>query len=82
VLREATGWYGGEAAAMMSSSGPGRVYQGSVRVLSLVFIGLGAVILVTTLARGGGPVSVGVLMGLVFVGVGCGRLYIASKTRK
>ena len=64
----------------MSSSRPERVYQGSVRALSLVFIGLGLVILVSTLVRGGGPLSVGVLLGVVFTAVGCGRLYIASKT--
>jgi hypothetical protein len=61
---------------------PGRVYQGSVRALSLVFIGLGVAILASTLIRGGGPASVGVLLGIVFVAVGCGRLYIASKTRQ
>jgi hypothetical protein len=58
---------------------PERIYSGSVRALSIVFIVLGLAILVSTLARGGGPISIGVLMGVVFVGVGCGRLYIASR---
>ena len=66
----------------MSSPSPERIYQGSVRALSIVFIGLGAAILVSTVAGGGGPASIGVLMGAIFVAVGCGRLYIASKSRK
>jgi hypothetical protein len=61
-------------------SSPERIYQGSVRALSFVFIGLGLVILVSTLVRGGGPTSVGLLLGVVFIAVGCGRLYIASRT--
>jgi hypothetical protein len=60
----------------------GRFYQGSVRALSFVFIGLGVAILASTLARGGGPLSVGVLLGIVFFAVGCGRLYIVSRTRR
>ena len=57
-----------------------RIYRGSVRVLSLVFLGVGLLILVSTLARGGGPLSVGVLMGLAFVAVGALRFWLASRT--
>ncbi len=59
---------------------PQRVYQGSVRFLSLVFLVLGLLILVSTLANGGGPLSVGVLLGLAFLAVGAGRLWVASRT--
>ena len=38
---------------------------------------IGLVVLVVTLANGGGPASVGVLMGIAFVAVGVGRLWIA-----
>jgi hypothetical protein len=61
---------------------PERIYRGSVRALSLVFIGLGIAIIVSALARGGGPLSLGVVLGLVFIAVGCGRLYIASRTSR
>ncbi len=54
-------------------------YQGAVRAFSLVFVVLGLVMLVTTLANGGGPGSIGVLMGILFVVVGAGRLWIASR---
>jgi hypothetical protein len=58
---------------------PERIYQGSVRVFSLVFLGLGLVILAVTLAGGGGPLSVGVVMGIAFIGVGGGRLWASSR---
>jgi hypothetical protein len=60
-------------------SSPERIYRGSIRTLSLVFIVLGLVILVSTLANGGGPLSIGVLMGLAFAAVGGGRLWVASR---
>jgi hypothetical protein len=60
-------------------STPERIYRASVRAFSLVFIAFGLVILVTTLAGGGGPLSVGVLLGLAFLGVGAGRLWAASR---
>jgi hypothetical protein len=40
---------------------------------------LGAVLIVSTLARGGGPLSVGVLLGLAFVVVGVARLRLQKK---
>jgi hypothetical protein len=60
-------------------SSPERIYRGSIRTFSLVFIVLGLVILISTLANGGGPLSVGVLMGLAFAAVGAGRLWVASR---
>ena len=59
---------------------PERIYRGSVRAFSLVFLALGLAILISTLAGGGGPLSVGVLLGVVFLAVGAGRLWIASRT--
>jgi hypothetical protein len=58
-------------------SSPERLYRGSVRLLSLVFLALGLGILVSTLARGGGPLSVGTLLGLIFLAVGAARLWLA-----
>jgi hypothetical protein len=57
---------------------PDRLYRGSVRLLSFVFLGLGLALLVSTLARGGGPLSVGVLLGLVFLAVGLARLWLSG----
>ncbi len=58
-------------------SSPERIYQGSIRAFSLVFIALGVGILIATLANGGGPLSTGVLLGVLFVAVGIGRLWIS-----
>jgi hypothetical protein len=60
---------------------PERIYRGSVRAFSLVFIALGLLILITTLAHGGGPLSVGTLLGLVFIAVGVVRLRLSGLFR-
>jgi hypothetical protein len=56
---------------------PERLYHGSVRAFSLVFVVVGLVILVATLIAGGGPASTGVLLGVLFVAVGAGRFWIS-----
>ena len=56
-----------------------RIYRGSVRAFSFVFLALGLVLLTVTLVNGGGPLSVGVLMGIAFTAVGAGRLWMASR---
>lgn len=55
-------------------------YQGAVRGLSVAFVAIGLLLLVVTLVNGGGPASVGVLMGVLFLAVGVGRLWIAART--
>jgi hypothetical protein len=37
-------------------------------------------IVVRTIAAGGGALSAGVLLGLVFVGIGVGRLYLLRRS--
>lgn len=69
-------------SAPRSGSASTRIYHGSVRAFSLAFLALGLAILATTLANGGGALSVGVLMGVVFVAVGAGRLWVASRMNK
>lgn len=59
-----------------------RIYHGAVRSFSLVFIAIGLLVLVKTLASGGGPASVGVLMGIAFLAIGAGRLWISTRTEK
>jgi hypothetical protein len=59
-----------------------RVYQGAVRLFSLAFLAIGLTVLAVTLANGGGPLSVGVLMGVVFVAVGIGRLLVAARLER
>jgi hypothetical protein len=45
--------------------------------MSTVIVLIGVALLVSTLARGGGPLALGVLLGVLFVLAGAGRLYLA-----
>jgi len=71
---------GSEVLTSRNVSSGERVYRGSVRALSLAFLVIGLVVLVRTLVSGGGPFSVGFFLGLAFLAVGAGRLWIASRT--
>jgi hypothetical protein len=59
-----------------------RVYKGVVTVFSLTFVGVGLVVLAVTLLNGGGPASVGALMGVAFLAVGAGRLWVARRMER
>jgi hypothetical protein len=59
--------------------GPDEGYQLAVRIFSFTIIGFGVAMLVITLARGGGPLAVGVLFGLLFIALGSGRLYLSMR---
>jgi hypothetical protein len=60
-------------------SGGERAYRGVVKVFSLAFVAIGIAVLATTLVNGGGPASVGFLMGVAFVAIGAGRLWASSR---
>jgi hypothetical protein len=55
---------------------PRRLHRASTRVLSAVMVLLGVALVVTTVARGGGPLAIGVVVGVLFFGVGAGRLWL------
>ena len=48
-------------------------------VLSALTAALGLAMVVSTIARGGTPISVGVLLGAAFLVVGCARVYLAQR---
>ena len=58
---------------------PDEVYRAVTRLFAVVIIGFGLAMLVVTLANGGGPLSTGVLLGVVFLALGGGRLYLSSR---
>jgi hypothetical protein len=58
-----------------------RVQTHSTRVLSALLVLLGIAVFVSTIARGGGPLSIGVVMGLALVAFGAGRLYLSGMMR-
>jgi uncharacterized membrane protein len=67
----------------VSERGAGeRFYKGAVTAFSLVFVGVGLTVLAVTLANGGGPASTGVLMGIAFLAVGLGRLWVGARMGK
>lgn len=70
----------GSAFKIDRMASPERIYRGSVRVFSVVCIVIGLVVLMSTLVNGGGPLSVGILLGIAFLAVGAGRLWVASRT--
>lgn len=55
------------------------LHSAATKLLSSAMIVLGLAMLVATVAGGGGPIAMGVLVGLMFVGVGAGRLYLERK---
>ena len=57
----------------------GGAYDRSVRALSALYIVIDLVILGLTIARGGGPVSIGFLIGIAFIGIGAGRYVVQRK---
>ena len=59
---------------------PDEVYRGVTRIFSVIILGFGVAILVVTLANGGGPLSTGFLIGLLFTALGVGRLYLALRS--
>ena len=56
---------------------PRDLHRQSTRLFSAVLAVIGVVMLVVTLAGGGGPLALGTLLGLLFVAAGAGRLYLA-----
>jgi hypothetical protein len=58
---------------------PDEVYRGDTRLFAVVIIGFGLAILVVTLAHGGGPAAAGFWLGLIFLALGAGRLYLSLR---
>ncbi|MGA2926252.1 MAG: hypothetical protein ABSG43_09705 [Solirubrobacteraceae bacterium] len=51
-----------------------------IRVMSILMAVIGIAILVRTLVAGGGPLSSGVLLGLLFIVAGGARLYLQLRS--
>lgn len=64
----------------MPAPRPDEVYRGATRVMSVVIIVFGLLIVAVTLARGGGIAATGLWIGLIFCGLGAGRLYLSLRT--
>ncbi|MCW3016534.1 MAG: hypothetical protein JWO02_3626 [Solirubrobacterales bacterium] len=60
-------------------SNPRNLHRASTRVLSATMLVLGLAMIVSTLSRGGGPLAIGLVMGVLFALAGAGRLYVSMK---
>ncbi len=60
---------------------PDEVYRGVTRLFAVVILGFGVAIIVVTLVEGGGPLSTGMVIGVLFSALGAGRLYLALRGR-
>jgi hypothetical protein len=53
--------------------------SGLTLVMSLLMIGLGVAMVAITLSNGGGPAAFGIVIGLLFVAAGGGRLWVQRR---
>jgi hypothetical protein len=58
-----------------------RVYIGSTRALSVLLMVLGIALIASSLARGGGVLALGVVIGACFTATGAGRLWLLRGAR-
>lgn len=65
----------------MARPAPDEVYRAVTRLFATVIVGFGIAIVAVTLANGGGPGSFGLWIGLLFIALGVGRLYLALRAR-
>jgi hypothetical protein len=56
------------------------MHRGATAVLSTAMVLIGVTMIVSTLARGGGPLALGLVLGILFLLVGAGRLYVLRRT--
>ncbi len=61
---------------------PDEVYRGVTRAFAVVICGFGIAIVVVTLTNGGTAGSGGIWLGLVFIALGLGRLYLSLRGRE
>ena len=53
--------------------------NGLTLVMSVLMIGLGVAMIGVTLSNGGGPTAFGIIIGLLFVAAGGGRLWVIRR---
>jgi hypothetical protein len=53
-----------------------QLHRASTRVMSVLMIVIGIALVIRTLIAGGSAIATGVLLGVLFVAAGVGRLYL------
>jgi len=58
---------------------PRQLHRAGTRVLSGAMVLIGLAMIASTLLRGGGPLALGLLLGLLFCAAGAGRLHVERR---
>jgi hypothetical protein len=58
-----------------------RAYRQSTRVAGVLLLAIGVAMVAVTLRSGGGPLALGVLLGVLLAALGAGRLALARSPR-
>lgn len=56
------------------------VHRRTTVAMSAVMIVLGLALVARTLAAGGGPLAIGMLLGVLFVAAGLGRIWVSRRS--
>jgi hypothetical protein len=58
---------------------PRDVHRGTTGLLSVLLVIIGVALIVRTITAGGGALAFGLLMGVLFIAAGAGRLYVNQR---
>ena len=58
---------------------PRQLHRSTTRLLSLAMIVIGVLLVVRTLAAGGGGLALGLVLGVLFVAAGGARIYLQTR---
>jgi hypothetical protein len=58
---------------------PSQIRGASTRVMSSVLVVVGIALVVRTIVAGGGAAATGIILGVLFIGAGAGRMYLALR---
>jgi drug/metabolite transporter (DMT)-like permease len=58
-----------------------RVHRHSTRLFGVLMVLIGVAMVITAIVTGGGPASLGVVLGVMFAALGAARFHLAGHTR-
>jgi multisubunit Na+/H+ antiporter MnhB subunit len=61
---------------------PRQLHRSTTRLLSLAMIVIGVLLVVRTLAAGGGGLALGLILGVLFVVAGSARIYLQTRQER
>ncbi len=61
---------------------PRQLHRSTTRLLSLAMIVIGVLLVVRTLAAGGGGLALGLILGVLFVAAGGARIYLQTRQER